>query len=362
MLSSEFWKGKKVMITGHTGFKGSWLCLWLHALGAEVTGYGLEPKSTPNLFTVAGVGELCRSVIADIRDQGTLLQTLLEAQPEVIIHMAAQPLVRYSYQNPAETYEVNVMGTVYLLDAVRIAAAQDVHVRALLNVTTDKCYENQEWDWGYREDDQLGGYDPYSNSKACSELVTASYRSSYFNPDDYLSHGLCVATARAGNVIGGGDWSEDRIIPDCMRALHSGNKLLIRNPSATRPWQHVLEPLCGYLLLTQSMVQHGVEFSAAWNFGPSDENERDVEWLVWKIAELWGKDDFYELHSGPKPHEATNLRLDSSKARRKLGWFPKWNVERGLKHTIQWYQAYQRQDDMRRLCLEQLNAYTSNEI
>jgi CDP-glucose 4,6-dehydratase len=357
VLSSTFWKGKKVLITGHTGFKGSWLCLWLHAMGADVTGYALNPKGTPNLYTAARVGEICRSVIADIRDLETLRKTLVEVEPDIVIHMAAQPLVRYSYQNPAETFEINTLGTVYLLDAVRQAVLDGSSIRAVLNVTTDKCYENLEWSWGYRENDRLGGHDPYSNSKACSELVASSYRNSFFPEENYQDHRLSLATARAGNVIGGGDWSEDRIIPDCVRALFGGDPLLIRNPAATRPWQHVLEPLSGYLLLAQRMVEQGREFSQAWNFGPSDESVRDVEWLVKRIEQLWGKSNFYELDGGSHPHEASNLRLDSSKAKLKLGWQSRWDVGTALEHTVDWYKAYESKQDMQKVCMEQIQKY-----
>ncbi|OAB35267.1 CDP-glucose 4,6-dehydratase [Paenibacillus macquariensis subsp. defensor] len=357
MLSSHFWLKKKVLITGHTGFKGSWLSLWLQELGADVTGYALSPASGPNLFTMCGLEQTMDSVTADIRDRASLLRTIQDKQPEVIIHMAAQPLVRYSYLNPVETFEVNVMGTVNLLDAVRTAVADGASIKAVLIITTDKCYDNQEWIWGYREIDRLGGFDPYSNSKACAELVTSSFRNSYFNPSEYASHGLSIATARAGNVIGGGDWSEDRIIPDCMRALLTGSKLPIRNPMATRPWQHVLEPLQGYLLLAQKMVEHGTEFGVAWNFGPSDNGVKSVEWLVKTIGTLWGEHHFYELAEGGNPHEAVNLSLDSSKARHALGWNPLWNVEKALQQTVEWFQAYQQQANMKAVCLQQLEAY-----
>ncbi|BBI32705.1 CDP-glucose 4,6-dehydratase [Cohnella abietis] len=358
MPNNGFWSKKKVLLTGHTGFKGSWLSLWLQVMGANVTGYALQPASAPSLYALSGLEHSIRSVIADIRDRESLLRTIQDTQPDVIIHMAAQPLVRYSYLNPVETFEVNVLGTVNLLDAVRTAVAEGVHIQAVLNITTDKCYENQEWTWGYRENDRLGGFDPYSNSKACAELATSMFRDSYFNPKDYASHGLSIATARAGNVIGGGDWSEDRIIPDCIRALMEGNKLPIRNPVATRPWQHVLEPLQGYLLLVEQMVERGTKFGEAWNFGPNDDGVKSVEWLVKKIGTLWGVNDFYELAEGSNPHEATNLSLDSSKARRALGWQPIWSVERALEKTVEWFQAYQQQSDMKAVCLEQLEAYT----
>ncbi|WP_245596045.1 CDP-glucose 4,6-dehydratase [Paenibacillus taiwanensis] len=358
MPNNYFWSKKKVLLTGHTGFKGSWLSLWLQALGAEVTGYALQPAGEPNLFSLCGLDRTIRSVTADIRDRETLLQTIKDTQPEVIIHMAAQPLVRYSYLNPVATYEVNVLGTANLFDAVRTALVEGASIKAVLNVTTDKCYENQEWTWGYREIDRLGGYDPYSSSKACAELVTSSFRNSYFHVNDYASHGLSIATARAGNVIGGGDWSQDRIIPDCMRALLSGSKLTIRNPSATRPWQHVLEPLRGYLLLAQKMVECGAEFGEAWNFGPNEDGIKSVKWLVKAIGKLWGDHHFYELAEGDSLHEAVNLSLDSAKARRFLGWQPVWGVEQALEKTVEWFQAYYKQADMKAVCMKELEAFT----
>lgn len=357
MPSSHFWSGKKVLITGHTGFKGSWLSLWLQSLGADVTGYAFEPANMPNLHTLCGLDDTVRSVTADIRDRSSLLRTIQATRPVVIFHMAAQPFVRYSYRNPVETFETNVLGTVNLLDAVRTSIGDGAAIQAVVNVTTDKCYENREWPWGYREIDRLGGHDPYSSSKACSELVTSSFRNSFFHQKDYASHGLSVATARAGNVIGGGDWSEDRIVPGSMRALLSGNKLKLRNPIATRPWQHVLEPLQGYLLLAQKMVERGPEFGNAWNFGPRDDCARSVDWLVKTIGTLWGVHDFYELEQGSTPHEAVDLRLDSSKAMRELGWQPVWDVKTALEKTVEWFQAYRQQADMKSICLAQLEAY-----
>lgn len=345
------------MITGHTGFKGSWLCLWLHALGAQITGYGLNPRNSPSLFELARIQDICRSVIADIRDYDSLLRTINEVKPEIIVHMAAQPLVRYSYTHPVETYEVNTLGTVYLLEAVRTATRSGINIHAVLNVTTDKCYENQEWAWGYRENDPLGGYDPYSNSKACSELVTSAFRKSYFHPSNYDVHGVSIATARAGNVIGGGDWSVDRIVPDCIRALLSGNRLPVRYPEAIRPWQHVLEPLQGYMLLIQRMVEQGEKYADAWNFGPSEDSVRNVNWLVKTLGALWGEPDFYDIQSGTAPHETSTLRLDSARAKKDIGWRPKWNVDQAITATVEWYKAYQRQEDMRNVTLDQIKAY-----
>ena len=284
MTSADFWRGKRVFLTGHTGFKGSWLSIWLHSLGAEVTGYALEPPTDPSLFSLAGVDGLLTSIIADVRDLERLQAEMVHAAPEIVIHMAAQPLVRDSYKIPVETYATNVMGTVHLLEALRSCPA----LRAVVNVTTDKVYENREWLWGYREIEPMGGYDPYSNSKGCSELVTAAYRSSYFNPLDYSRHGVAVATARAGNVIGGGDWANDRLIPDVVRSILAGEPVQIRNPGAIRPWQHVLEPLSGYLTLAEHLFAGGARYAQGWNFGPAEEDARPVAWLVERLCSDWG--------------------------------------------------------------------------
>ncbi|WP_028562886.1 CDP-glucose 4,6-dehydratase [Paenibacillus pinihumi] len=354
---ANFWNGRKVLVTGHTGFKGSWLSLWLHSLGAEVTGYALEPAHESGLFARCQGGSWMKSVIGDIRDYPALARTVREARPEVVIHMAAQPLVRQSYRAPAQTYEVNVMGTVHVLEAVREAVQNSTSIRAVVNVTTDKCYENREWHWGYRENDALGGYDPYSNSKACSELVTSAYRSSYFNPENYDRHGVAVATARAGNVIGGGDLSEDRLLPDCIRALQGNQKLRIRSPYATRPWQHVLEPLHGYMLLSQHLTEQGAAAAGAWNFGPDEESVRNVEWIAAKTGELWGDPSFYERDQDAHPHEAADLKLDSSKARRELGWHPRWKVERALEKTVEWFREQGKGLPAKALCLNQIDEY-----
>lgn len=351
-LNNNFWKDKKVFITGHTGFKGSWLCLWLQLMGANVTGYALAPPTDPSLFELCGIDKLINSIIGDVRDYQQLSLAIKDSQPEIVIHMAAQPLVRESYKNPQETYAINVMGTVNLLEAVRICPG----IKAVVNVTTDKCYENKEWVWGYRENEPMGGYDPYSNSKACSELITASYRSSFFNPGDYLKHGVGLASARAGNVIGGGDWAADRLIPDCIRAILNEKRILIRNPNAIRPWQHVLEPLNGYLLLAQKLYEKGPLFGEGWNFGPNDDDARPVQWIVQKICEKWGHASF-EIDQGEHPHEAQYLKLDCSKAKMRLGWFPKWDLETTIDKIIEWTKAYQAGKDLREVCINQIKEF-----
>jgi len=348
--AGNFWKGKKVFLTGHTGFKGSWLCIWLGSLGAEVTGYALQPPTRPSLFELARVGESVHSIIADVRDLDRLTSEMLAAAPDIVIHMAAQPLVRDSYRIPVETYAINVMGTVHLLEAVRACPS----VRAVVNVTTDKVYENREWHWGYRENEPMGGYDPYSNSKGCSELVTAAYRSSYFNPRDFERHGVAVATARAGNVIGGGDWANDRLIPDIIRAILAGESVQIRNPHAIRPWQHVLEPLSGYLQLAQRLHDEGPGFTSGWNFGPPEEDARPVQWLVEHLCTTWGAGASWRLDDGEHPHEAHYLKLDCSKAHAELGWWPRWGLETALESIVAWTQAYRQGEDMRHICLEQI--------
>ena len=354
MTMTKFWQGKRVFLTGHTGFKGAWLSLWLHSLGAQVTGYALDPPTDPSLFELARVGELVHSVIGDVRDLERLKAEMALASPEIVIHMAAQPLVRDSYKIPVETFAINVMGTVHLLEAVRACPS----VRAVVNVTTDKVYENREWAWGYRENEPMGGYDPYSNSKGCSELVTASYRSSYFNPEQYGNHGVAVATARAGNVIGGGDWAGDRLIPDCIRAILAGEPVQIRNPGAIRPWQHVLEPLSGYLLLAQRLCEDGVRYSGGWNFGPAEEDARPVGWIVERLCAGWGPGASFILDGGEHPHEAHHLKLDCSKAKTELGWLPHWSLSCAIDSIIEWTQAYLQQQELREVSLNQIRKYS----
>jgi len=352
-LFNNVYKGRKVLITGHTGFKGSWLSLLLSKLGADVYGYALDPPTNPSLFVEAKIGEIITSTIGDIRDYNFLLKTLKEIQPEIIIHMAAQPLVMESYRNPRETYEINVMGTVNLLDAARQVGS----VKAILNVTTDKCYENMEWHWGYRENEPMGGYDPYSNSKGCSELVTSSFRSSYFNPKEYSKHGVAVASARAGNVIGGGDWADDRLIPDFIRSISKGEKVKIRSPFAIRPWQHVLEPLTGYLTLCEKLFTAGPAFAEAWNFGPDDKDAQNVEWMTKTICDLWGEGAQYEIDKNPQPHEANYLKLDCSKAKTELGWIPKWDIETILRSIVDWNKAFIKGEDIRTVTENQIDTY-----
>ncbi len=352
-LFSNIYKGRKVLITGHTGFKGSWLCLILNKIGADVYGYALEPPTNPSLFKEAKIDELVTSYIGDIRNLNYLQKVMLQIQPEIVIHMAAQPLVRESYKIPVETYSVNVMGTVHLLEVCRHINS----VKAIVNVTTDKCYENKEWHWGYRENEPMGGYDPYSNSKGCSELVTSAYLNSYFNPKEYSRHGVALASARAGNVIGGGDWADDRLIPDFIRAISKGKKVKIRSPYAIRPWQHVLEPLSGYLTLALKLFTEGSAFSQAWNFGPDDKDAQNVEWITKTICNLWGDGASFNVDANPQPHEANYLKLDCSKAKAELNWYPKWNIETTLKSIVDWNKAWLKGEDILIVTENQINQY-----
>jgi CDP-glucose 4,6-dehydratase len=352
-MKPAFWRDKRVLLTGHTGFKGSWLSLWLQSLGAQVTGYALAPPTKPSLFEIAEVAQGMTSVIGDIRDLYKLQEVFVEHCPEIVIHMAAQPLVRYSYQNPVETYSTNVMGTVHLLEAVRNTPG----VKAVVNITTDKCYENREWLWGYRENEPMGGFDPYSNSKGCAELVSAAYRSSFFNADNYAQHGIAIATVRAGNVIGGGDWAQDRLIPDILSAFEQGRKVDIRNPHAVRPWQHVMEPLSGYLTLAEQLFEHGPSFGEGWNFGPNDEDAKPVGWIVEQMAALWGGGANWQIDTGEHPHEAHYLKLDISKARSRLDWHPALRLQDALALIIDWSKQRQAGANMRQLTIAQLQTY-----
>ncbi len=347
----DFWHGKRVLLTGHTGFKGSWLSLWLQSLGANLRGIALEPPTDPALFEVARVAAGMEHRIVDVRDFAAVKTQMDEFQPEIVIHMAAQPLVRLSYSQPIETYATNVMGTVHVLEAARHVGS----VRAIVNITTDKCYENREWVWGYREDEPMGGYDPYSNSKGCAELVSSAYRKSFLK-----EAGIAMATARAGNVIGGGDWAADRLVPDILRALEKNEPVLIRNPYAIRPWQHVLEPLSGYLLLAERLYTTDQADAEGWNFGPRDEDARPVQWIVEHLCEDWGNGASWILQSGDHPHEASFLKLDISKARQRLQWAPRWSLETALKHITDWNQAWMNGQDMRAICQKQIFEYGSD--
>lgn len=345
-----FWAGKRVFLTGHTGFKGSWLSLWLQTMGVELTGFSLTPPTSPSLFEVAKVGAAMTSITGDVRDANLLADALLDARPEIVIHMAAQPLVRASYEDPVGTYATNVMGTVNLLEAVRYVPS----VRAACIVTTDKCYENREWAWGYREDEAMGGYDPYSNSKGCAELVVSAYRRSFFGSDTRTA----IASGRAGNVIGGGDWAADRLIPDILRAIAAGKPVTIRNPLATRPWQHVLEPLSGYMVLCEALWNDPAMAAQAWNFGPRDDDARPVEWIVERMCKSWGDDARWDRDGSVHPHEANYLKLDISKARMRLGWQPQWSLSETLDSIVAWHRAWMSDADMHACCLNEITRFT----
>lgn len=352
-MFGQIYRNRKVLITGHTGFKGAWLSLWLNHLGSNVIGYALKPPTQPNLFELCDLNAKMTSIEGDVRDFGHLKGVIQEYKPEIIFHLAAQALVRRSYHDPLETYSTNLMGTVHLLEAVRQVGG----VRVIINVTSDKCYENREWVWGYRENDPLGGEDPYSSSKGCAELITMAYTKSYFHPDHYEKHGVSLASVRSGNVIGGGDWAEDRLLPDCMKALLQNKAIVIRYPDAVRPWQHVLEPLFGYLLLAQLLYQNGASLGEAWNFGPNDENMKPVRWLVERIVEIWGEKASWRIDQDFQPHEARTLKLDCSKAKSRLGWHPQWDLETGLRNTIEWYRAYRHHEDMFLTTMNQIKDY-----
>lgn len=354
-MDLNFWQDKKVLVTGHTGFKGSWLSLWLQLLGAKVVGLALDPPTEPNLFSIADVGRDMTSLIGNITDFELIKSIQLKYQPNIIFHLAAQPLVRFSYDNPIETYATNVMGVVNLLESVRQA---NLHAKAIIIITSDKCYENKEWIWPYREHDALGGYDPYSNSKACAELVSAAFRNSYFQ--NGTSARIGIATARAGNVIGGGDWAQDRLIPDIIRSLSNHSEIILRYPHALRPWQHVLEPLHGYLQLAEKIFHYPTEFSEAWNFGPNEADVKSVSWIVENILHYWRFPISWQVLKNNPLHEAKYLQLDSSKAKTRLGWQPRWNIEKALQETLYWYQSYQHGANMRHITLAQISSFAKN--
>ena len=349
-MNSAFWQGKRVFLTGHTGFKGSWLSLWLQTLGANLTGFALAPPTTPSLFDLARVADGMRSIEGDIRDLEMFKATLINADPEIVIHMAAQSLVRHSYQNPVDTFASNVMGTVHLFEAICATPS----VRAVVNITTDKCYENKEWIWGYREDEPMGGHDPYSASKACAELVSNAYRRSFFQEGE---HKVAMATARAGNVIGGGDWANDRLMTDLITSFTLGKPVFIRNPNATRPWQHVLEPLRGYLMLAEKLFTNGTEYAEAWNFGPNDKDAKPVSSLTKQVAQFFGGNAQWQIQPGDHPHEANYLKLDISKAKTKLGWSPSMDLEQALRLTAEWVQQLAAGADARTITLQQIQTY-----
>jgi CDP-glucose 4,6-dehydratase len=348
LVEPAFWAGRRVLLTGHTGFKGAWLALWLQSLGAQVTGFSDGVPTEPSLYQLARIGDGMKSITGDVRDPTAIDVAIAASKPEVIIHMAAQSLVRRSFSEPRETYETNVMGTVNVLDAVRRTGG----VRAVVNVTSDKCYDNREWEWGYREHEPMGGHDPYSNSKGCAELVTDAFRRSFFDDPDSTR----LASARAGNVIGGGDWAVDRLVPDIMRAALAGETLHIRNPKAIRPWQHVLNPLSGYLVLAQALWESR-DPACGWNFGPADEDARPVGWIVSRMSDLWPGELRVTHDDRPHPHEARYLKLDSSRARAHLSWRPTWELAEGLDATVAWYRGLREGQDMRAVTIEQIRAF-----
>jgi CDP-glucose 4,6-dehydratase len=357
-MNSSFWAERKVLVTGHTGFKGSWLSLWLQRLRANVIGYSLPPPTLPSLYDMARVSEGMASVLGDVRDLQHLQATLADHCPEIVFHMAAQPLVRRSYQDPVDTYATNVMGTVNVLEAVRRSPS----VRAIVCISSDKCYENREWLWGYRENDPLGGRDPYSSSKGCAELVISAYRHSFFPAEEYQRHRVAIASTRAGNMMGGGDWAKDRLIPDAMAALMDNRPVSIRFPNAIRPWQHVLDPLHGYLVLAERLWSHGPEYAQAWNFGPRSEDARTVAWIVERLSDLWGESAGYEIDPGQHPYESHYLKLDCSKAEGLLRWSPKLRLSTALEWVVEWYQGYQRQEDVRCITEAQIARYEGIEV
>jgi CDP-glucose 4,6-dehydratase len=353
VADANVWRGRKVLVTGHTGFKGGWLCLWLQHLGAEVSGYALAPDTDPNLFTVARVADGMASVTGDVADADVLAEVVAAHRPEVVFHLAAQARVLEGYRSPAQTYVANVMGTVNVLEAIRAVGG----VRAVVVVTSDKCYANREWPWGYRERDPLGGFDPYSSSKACAELAAAAWRESFFSDPAHGDLGTAVATARAGNVVGGGDWAPDRLLPDLVRAAERGEAARLRHPDAVRPWQHVLDPLNGYLVLAERLLAEGPAFAEAWNFGPTDDDALPVRVIAARVRAAWDGAPGWTPAAGSTPHEAATLRLDASKARSRLGWRPRWSIETGIARAVDWYRAHLGGAEMRKHTLEQIEAF-----
>ncbi len=352
VVDSLFWKNKKVLVTGHTGFKGGWLSLWLQKMGAQVVGVSLEPPTIPSFYKQASVSEGMESLRADIRELEVIKNIFNKYKPEIVFHLAAQPLVRYSYDEPVETYQTNVMGTLNILESIRHIDS----VRSAIMITTDKCYENKEWEWGYRENEPMGGFDPYSSSKGCAELLIASYRNSYFPDNNIGQHKTAIASVRAGNVIGGGDWADDRLIPDIVRAIQQNRAVQIRNPNSVRPWQHVLEPLAGYLSLAEQLYQNGDQYTGAWNFGPKEEDAKPVQWIVEKMTECWG-DGKWSVDDGVHPHEANYLKLDCSKARSRLSWHPRWSLGNALEKIIEWHKGEMQGENLHLLTLNQIENY-----
>jgi CDP-glucose 4,6-dehydratase len=351
-ISKTFWEGRRVLITGHNGFKGSWLSVWLQSLGAEVTGIALAPEINC-LFELASVGSGMHTIVGDIRDADTVQKAMISSSPEAIIHLAAQSLVRVSYEEPLTTFATNVMGTANVLEAVRHCPS----VRAVVNVTSDKCYENREWIWGYRENEAMGGHDPYSASKACAEIVGAALRSSFFPPTEYARHGVAIASARAGNVVGGGDTARDRLIPDIVAAFAAGRSAIVRNPAAVRPWQHVLEPLSGYLMLAEKLYVEGAAYAEAWNFGPRDEDMQPVARIADAMVKRWGDGACWTTTTGSQPHEAQVLRLDCSKAVHRLGWVPRWTLDHALDAIVDWHRTAISKANMHEFTLKQIEAW-----
>ena len=350
MIDQGFWQGKRVFLTGHTGFKGSWLSLWLVSLGVSVKGYALSPPTSPSLFNEAKVDSIIDSQIGDIRDQDALHESMTEFNPDILIHMAAQPLVRHSYDAPIETYEVNVIGTAKVLEVARSCP----NLKSIVNITTDKCYENDERAEGYKEDDPMGGYDPYSSSKGCAELVASSYRRSFLQ-----DQGVGLASVRAGNVIGGGDWADDRLIPDILRSFEKKEPVVVRNPKATRPWQHVLEPLSGYLILAQKLYKDQEKYAGGWNFGPNDQDAKSVDWILNKMTLKWPNSS-WKLDKNSNPHEASFLKLDIAKAESRLNWKPVWELSHTLEKIIEWHQAWLNNENMQTICLSEIEEYTKD--